>query len=146
MCFLAAGITGSVLAWFANSPYHYLMSKTVLVVDDDKLARESLTAALEERGLAVMHAEDGKKGLDLALEKRPNLVIVDVRMPVMDGHEMLQRLREDEWGKNVPAVILSSDESTDSINQALQAGVTVYLSKSTTTADDLAQQVITALG
>lgn len=105
------------------------MSKTILVVDDDKLIREGLTALLKNAGQAVLEAATGKQGLALALEHKPVLIVTDVRMPQMTGLEMITELRKDDWGAKIPVIILTNDESNDSINQALESGVTMYLPK-----------------
>lgn len=122
------------------------MSKRVLVIDDDSLVRQSLGDALGQADFTVDGAADGKQGLEKALATHPDLVVCDVRMPEMDGLTTVEKLREDEWGKNVPVVMLSTDESTGSINQALVSGVTVYISKSGSTPDDIVQQITAALG
>lgn len=122
------------------------MAKKILTVDDDKLMRESLATTLRSNGYEVLEAADGQAGLDLALSEHPDLVITDVRMPVMEGTEMVARLREDEWGKEVPVIILSNDETTGAINQALKSGVTVYLSKVELDPETLTQQIVTAIG
>lgn len=122
------------------------MSKTVLVVDDDKLARKSLSSLLINAGLTVLEAENGKQGLDEALKCKPNLVVTDVHMPEMSGLEMVEALRQDTWGESVPVIVLTVDEALSSINQALAAGVTIYLTKSGVDAESLAQQVVTAIG
>lgn len=122
------------------------MSKTVLVVDDDKLARKSLSSLLINAGLDVIEAENGKLGAVEALKTRPDIVVTDVHMPEMGGLEMIEELRKDEWGRNVPVIVLTVDEALSSINQALAAGVTIYLTKSGVDAETLAQQVVTAVG
>jgi CheY-like chemotaxis protein len=122
------------------------MTKKVLIVDDDKLVRESIDAMLRGSGHETLEAENGQKGLDTALAQHPDLIIADVRMPELDGITMAEKLRQDEWGKNVPVIILSDDDTTGTINQALTSGVTVYLSKSGLTSDSLKQQLLTALG
>lgn len=122
------------------------MSKTVLVVDDDKLARKSLSSLLINSGLTVIEAENGKLGLKEALASKPNIVVTDVHMPEMSGLEMVEELRKDAWGAGVPVIVLTVDEALSSINQALAAGVTIYLTKSGVDASTLAQQVVTAVG
>lgn len=121
------------------------MSKTILVVDDDKLIREGLVALLKNAGQDVLEANNGKTGLALALERKPDLVVTDVRMPDMTGLEMISALRADEWGKKVPVIILTNDESNTSINQALESGVTTYLPKSSTPSD-IRQQILQTVG
>ena len=121
------------------------MSKTILVVDDDKLIREGLVALLKNAGQNVLEAANGKSGLAAALEQKPDLVVTDVRMPEMTGLEMINALREDEWGQKVPVIILTNDESNTSINQALESGVTTYLPKSSTP-NDIRQQILQTVG
>jgi CheY-like chemotaxis protein len=122
------------------------MPKKILTVEDDKLLRESLAAMLRTQGHEVLEAVDGQEGLNVALAEHPDLVITDVRMPNMLGTEMVSKLREDDWGKQVPVIILSNDETTGAINQALQSGVTVYLSKPELDPETLSQQISVALG
>lgn len=123
------------------------MSKKVLVVDDDKLARKGLTKVLEDAGMDVSEAVNGKEGLEKALKEKPDLIVTDVHMPQMDGLQMIEELRADEeWGKSVPVVVLTVDDATTSINQALAAGVTFYLTKTGMTPDAIADQVVVAVG
>lgn len=117
------------------------MSKTILVVDDDSLIRKSLTQTLSEAGFGVAEAANGKAGLDQALASHPDLVVTDIKMPELDGLQMVEQLRQDAWGKQVPVIILSTDDSTSSVNQALTAGVTVYLSKVTLSPDQITEQI-----
>lgn len=117
------------------------MAKTILLIDDDTLVRKGLGNALTACGYTVEQAGDGKQGLELALKLHPDLIVSDVRMPSLDGLAMVAQLRDDDWGKTVPIIIMSNDDTTPSINQAMQAGVTVYLSKSTLTPDLLCDQV-----
>jgi CheY-like chemotaxis protein len=122
------------------------MSKTILIVDDNDLIRQSLTAALVSNELVVESANNGKDGLKLALEKHPDLVVTDVHMPEMDGLEMIEKLRADEWGKKVPVLIMTIDEEAESINKALSAGVTTYMSKNVSDPASIVEQIKIALG
>lgn len=122
------------------------MSKTVLVVEDDNLTRKSLVNLLIEKGLVVHEAVNGKAGLEQALATHPDLIVADVRMPEMDGITMIGEMRKDEWGKNVPVIVLTTDETTTTVNEALKAGVTVYLPKMTLDGQAIADQVALAVG
>jgi len=122
------------------------MNKTVLLVDDDKLVRESLARVLAEKGLTVQEATNGKEGLEKALAGQVDLVVTDVIMPEVDGLTMLAKLREDSKGKEIPAIILTNDEQTETLNQAMQTGVTTYLSKVSLDAEALSEQILVALG
>lgn len=122
------------------------MSKTVLVVEDDELIRGSLVRTLKDKGLEVAEAANGKEGLEKALSGDVDLVVTDVIMPEVDGLTMLAKMREDSKGKSIPAIILSNDEQTESLNKAMEAGVTMYLSKAALDADSLTDQILIALG
>ena len=122
------------------------MTKKVLIIDDDKLMRVSVGAMLRGEGHEVFEAEDGQKGYEAALEQHPDLIIADVRMPSLTGVEMVEKLRQDEWGKHVPVIVMTNDDQTSTVNQALTSGVTVYLAKSTLTPEVLRQQLLLALG
>lgn len=121
------------------------MAKKILVVDDDKLIRESLAAMLRNQGHVVVEAADGQEGIKVAEKERPDLVITDIRMPVLDGSEMIKQLRSQDYGSHLPIIVLSNDETTNTINVTLAAGVTTYLSKSTLQPETLAEQVTDAL-
>ena len=137
---------GYLVASGADRNYHGFMSKTILLVEDDTLVRESLARVLGDKGLTVLQATNGKEGLEKALAGGVDLVITDVIMPEVDGLTMLAKLREDSKGKDLPAIILSNDDQTESLNQALQAGVTVYLSKAALDAEAISEQILIALG
>lgn len=119
----------------------------ILIVDDDKLIRDGLVDLLDSEQYHVETAENGKAGLDKALKLHPRLIVSDVKMPEMTGPEMIEALRKDQdWGKNVPVIILTNDETADTINDTLTAGVTVYLSKTTAQPTEIVEQIKSALG
>lgn len=121
------------------------MSKTILVIDDDKLIREGLGAMLKSAGQTVLEAADGKEGLEVAKKEHPDLIVTDLRMPNMSGQEMIEAIREDSAIKKTPIVVLTNDETSDSVNQALQSGVSVYLAKNLDP-ESLTQQILQAVG
>ena len=122
------------------------MSKTILIVDDNELIRKSLSAALISNELDVETAQNGKDGLQIALDGQPDMIVPDVHMPEMTGLEMIEKLRADEWGKKVPILVMTVDEGTESINKAMEAGVTVYISKNMNDPASIVDQIKTALG
>jgi CheY-like chemotaxis protein len=122
------------------------MTKIVLLVEDDDLIRGGLSRALQDKGLGVIEAANGSEGLDKALSTTVDLIVTDVIMPKKDGLQMLVELRADDRTKDVPAIILSNDETTDSLNKAMESGVSMYLSKTAFDADAIAEQIIVALG
>lgn len=85
--------------------------KTVLIVEDEKPMLQILSDRLKLEGFKVLTAVDGEKGLASALEHHPNLIILDILMPKMNGAEMLKKLIDDEWGKSVDVVCLTNLEN-----------------------------------
>ena len=122
------------------------MSKTILVIDDDKLFRKSLAEALKEAGFKVEEAEDGNQGLAKAVELKPDLVVTDITMPGLSGLELVSKLRQDPAGKDLRIIVLSADETTDTLNDALQSGVTVYIAKDYLAPQAMVEQIATAVG
>lgn len=82
-------------------------TKTILIIEDSALLRAVVSDALSNEKFTVLEAENGKIGLDTALAKHPDLIMLDVMMPVMGGIEALKLLRADEWGATVPVIILT---------------------------------------
>lgn len=110
------------------------MDKKILIVEiveDEPSLIEALRNKLNKEGFSVLEARNGKIGLDLALKERPDLILLDIIMPVMDGLTMLQELRKkDEWGKNVPVIILTNLSDDKKVMEAVKEGSYDYLIKS----------------
>ena len=83
-------------------------SRTILIVEDEITLSNILKDALEKIGATVVTAMNGKQGLDKALEIKPDLILMDIVMPVMDGISMLNELRKDDWGKNAKIIVLTN--------------------------------------
>ena len=99
----------------------------LLVVDDDDVNRMLACAALEEAGFEVTEAADGRAGLDAYAQERPDLILLDVMMPGMDGFEACRTLREQ--GAREPIIMLTGLEDTASIERAYDSGATDFISK-----------------
>jgi sigma-B regulation protein RsbU (phosphoserine phosphatase) len=84
----------------------------VLVIDDDALMRMTLRAYLEDSGYSVVEAEDGEQGMELFNRERPDIVLTDLRMPKMDGFEVIARLKRDSPGTPIIAITGTGDEDT----------------------------------
>jgi diguanylate cyclase (GGDEF)-like protein len=101
----------------------------ILIVDDSPTSRAALKSLLDRMDHSVVEADDGKKGLEMYQQDRPDLVLIDVVMPVMDGYEAARRMRAtgaDEW---VPIIFLSSKEDDQDLNRAIESGGDDYLVK-----------------
>jgi DNA-binding NtrC family response regulator len=104
-----------------------MMCKTILIAEDEKLLRESLAEILTEEGYRVKQASNGKEAYDLVVKESFDLVLSDVRMPEMDGIELLEKLRQ--LAPQTPVVILTAFGTVNSAVQAMQAGAADYLLK-----------------
>jgi DNA-binding response OmpR family regulator len=111
--------------------------KKILIVDDEAVLVELLRTKIGQRGFAVSDARDGDEGLQKALEEHPDLILLDIIMPKMDGITMLKKLRQDPWGKNVPVIILSNLNTAESVEKSLANGAYDYLIKIDYTLEDL---------
>ena len=121
-------------------------AKTVLIIDDEIFLADIMRDKLMSEGFTVLEERDGEAGLGRALADRPDIILLDLVMPGMDGITMLKKLRQDEWGKSVPVVILSNLNNTQSVGDSLASGANGYLVKVNTSLDDLARVVKLKLG
>lgn len=101
----------------------------ILVVEDNDLLRDQIVQALEMEGYAVASAADGRQGLMLAAESTPALIVSDITMPGMDGHEMLRALRRADEGAATPVVFLSARVARSDIRAGMELGADDYLTK-----------------
>lgn len=117
--------------------------KIILVTEDESPMLRVLTDALSECGFDTLQARDGQEGLTLALEKHPDLILLDILMPKMDGLTMLHKLREDMWGKKVPVVILTNVSSdTDQVIQSIvENQPSYYFVKSDVKLDEIVNKI-----
>ena len=115
--------------------------KKILVIDDDVNLNTVLVNKLNVSGYDVVGATGGEDGIKKALVFQPDIVLLDVIMPEMDGFEVLKRLRMDPWGKTAKVVMLTSIDQMDSIAKAMESNVAGYLVKTNTGLDDIAAEV-----
>jgi len=87
--------------------------KTILVVEDEKNLCEAIVDILHLKKYLTLEAKNGQEGVDVALAKHPDLILLDLIMPVMDGMTALRKIRADTWGARVPVVILTNLSATD---------------------------------
>jgi len=95
--------------------------KKILIVEDDLILLSTLADNFTKEGFEIVKAEDGEKALASALEARPDLILLDLLLPKMDGFTVLKKLRQNEWGRHVPVIILTNLSSTENIAKALES-------------------------
>lgn len=118
----------------------------VLVVEDDPILQRAAAASLRQRGFSVDTASDGAEGLEKAKDVLPDLVLLDLLMPLMPGIELLRALRRDEATKTIPVLVISNSSSDDDKNEVLALGAVGYLVKANVSLEALADEVERLLG
>lgn len=117
------------------------IKKKILIVEDDKALSNILADKLNHEDFSVLTASNGEEGLEIANKENPDLVLLDLIMPKMNGLVMLKKLREDEWGETVPVLILSNDDNPEHISETLKDNATDYLIKSDWRLEDIVNKI-----
>ena len=95
--------------------------KKILIVEDDPILLSTLADNFTKEGFEIVKAEDREIALASALDARPDLILLDLLLPKMDGFTVLKKLRENEWGAHVPVIILTNLSSTENITKTLES-------------------------
>ena len=101
----------------------------ILLVEDNEMNRDMLSRRLARRGFEVLIAENGQSGVDLTVSERPDLILMDMSLPVMDGWEATRRLKADPNTSAIPIIALTAHAMASDREQALEAGCDDYDSK-----------------
>jgi two-component system cell cycle response regulator len=102
---------------------------TVLTVDDSKVVRSMVTRHLQPYGCTIIEATNGQEGVEMARTHKPDLVLLDVTMPVMDGRQALAELRKDAATKSIPVIMLTAESGRDLVMEIVKLGVHGYIVK-----------------
>lgn len=116
----------------------------VEIVEDETILRHTLKEKFEKEDFEALTANDGEEGLKIALAQHPDLILLDILLPKMDGFDMLRKVREDDWGKNVPVIVLTNVDDANRVAEGLKidfAGSYDYLVKSDHTLDEIIGKV-----
>jgi len=113
--------------------------KKILVVDDSKTALLMTTMALAKGPYEITTAADGEQGLERARAERPDLIVLDVVMPKMDGFETCRRLREQEATRETPVIMLTTRGEGENVEAGYESGCTEYVTKPINTVEFLAR-------
>ncbi len=105
------------------------MSKVVLTIDDSKAVRDMIAFTLQPHGYKVHGAQDGREGLAQLQTVKPNLVITDLNMPVMNGLEFIENARRSPQGAGVPIIMLTTETAPDMKARGKAAGATGWIDK-----------------
>ena len=106
-----------------------LRPKSILIVDDEPAIRNMYAFKFEHEGFDVNTAENGKTGLKKARDIIPDIILLDLRMPVMDGLTMLQKLRAEDWSRNIRVLILTNISRSEAPSELQFLSVSRYVVK-----------------
>ena len=121
------------------------MSATILLAEDDRILRKAGEATLKKKGYTVIAAVDGEDALAKAREHKPDLILLDVIMPKLQGFEVLASLKQDSSTPDIPVIMLSNLQEESDIRKAADAGALGYLVKSNVQLDTLTAKVAEVL-
>ena len=115
--------------------------KKVLIIDDEPVLRNVATAFFQQSGYDVKGAADPKEGLELATSWKPDVILLDIIMPNVNGLEVLKKLKNDPDTSAIPVFIFSNLDSEEEIAQALETGAVGYLTKANYSLEDVQKKV-----
>ena len=106
-----------------------MQKKKILIVDDELVGRQLLQALLMTEDFEPILAKNASEALQFATEKLPDLILLDIMMPEINGFEFLKKIKKIEELKNIPVIMVSALDDRDSKNQGINAGAIDYISK-----------------
>lgn len=115
--------------------------KKVMIIEDDKFFISLIAKKLSDSGFTSLFANDGKMAFEVLAKQTPDIILLDIMLPDIDGFEILTRLKKDEQLKNIPVVFLSNLGSKEDINHGKELGATDFLIKATVTMDEVVKEV-----
>lgn len=115
--------------------------KKILIVEDESLIAKIYATRLKAEGFEVLLADDGQKGLDLALKEAPSLILLDLMIPKISGSDVLAQLRQNKATKNTPILVYSNLSNDEKIAKVKQLGATEFLVKAKISAPDLVDKI-----
>lgn len=121
------------------------MAIKILFIEDEFALQKTLGAFLVQEGYAVVPALDGETGVSLAEKEKPDLILLDLILPKMNGFEVLEALKKNEATRKVPVLVLTNLEEMNDIDKAIELGATTYLVKAQYSLDEVLAKVKTVL-
>jgi len=119
--------------------------KKILFIEDESTLQKRIGEFLGKQGYKVISALDGETGFKLAQKEKPDLILLDIILPKLDGFEILKRIKDDKEIQNTPVIILTNLEKSTDIEKSLELGATTYLIKSDQSLEDVLEKIKKAL-
>lgn len=120
--------------------------KKILFIEDEFTLQKTMGEFLEKEGYKVIHALDGEIGLKLAKKEKPDLILLDLILPKLNGFEVLRKLKETEETKDMPIIVLTNLGEIGDIEKGLALGATTYLVKADQDLDEVLLKIKRTLG
>ena len=121
------------------------LAKRILLAEDDRFLRRAAESALKRAGFTVLPAADGEEALRLARAEKPDLVLLDLIMPKLQGFEVLKALKADPTTAMIPVIVLSNLGQDGDVQRALESGAVAYLVKANLSLEELVVRARAAL-
>ena len=121
------------------------MAKKILIIEDDEFLRQLITKKISSEGFTVFSAIDGPDGIEKAKTLLPDLILLDLLLPTIDGFEVLEKIKADKITTAIPVVILSNLGQQEEISKGLKLGAIDFLVKAQLTPEEIVEKVKTLL-
>ncbi|MEK7071765.1 MAG: response regulator, partial [Patescibacteria group bacterium] len=121
--------------------FEYTNMKKILLIEDEQALQKTVGDRLSQEGYEIISALDGEIGLNLANAKKPDLILLDLILPKIQGLDVLKKLKETKETKEIPVIILTNLEEMEKINKALELGATAYLVKANYSLEELVEKI-----
>ncbi len=115
--------------------------KTILFIEDETGLQKTVSQALKKEHFNILTALDGKNGLNLAKKHKPDLILLDLILPKLDGFAVLEELKKNQSTKDIPVVVLTNLENPPDIEKAIELGATTYLVKANYTLPEIIEKI-----
>jgi len=122
------------------------MPKTILIIEDEEILLGLLQKKLKQEGYNVLVAREGREGLSEMKKQKPDLVLLDIVMPIMDGFEVIKAMKADEEIKDIPVIIISNSGQPVELNKAKELGVKDWLIKTEFDPQEVVEKVKKQIG
>lgn len=120
--------------------------KKVLFIEDESSLQKTFGDILKQEGYEMISALDGETGLRLAMSQKPDLILLDLILPKVNGFEVLKKLKEDKITRDIPVIVLTNLEGIGDVEKAIELGATTYLVKTQYSLEEVVEKIKKVLG
>jgi DNA-binding response OmpR family regulator len=124
-----------------DSAKKYIAGKKVMWIEDDPILNDIMMRWLARYGVNIIHATNGTDGLEIMRKELPDILLLDIMLPDIDGFTILERMRSDSDLKDIPVILFSNLSHQDDIDKGYKLGASRYIVKSTVFLENLATEI-----